>query len=394
MTLRSTYAEIDLSALMHNFLVVRQYAPQAKVLAVIKADAYGHGMLQVASALAKIENGPDAFAVACVDEAIELSVALQTRRLVKPIIVLEGFNSAQELDAVLEFQLIPVINNISQIDLLIHKLSHIVDKAKQTPLSFWIKLDTGMHRLGFQTSELIELHQKLKKLLLLNGEVQAKLACIMSHFCCADEINNKQLTEKQLAIFEQQLKSLDLQKNANLKNVDKSFANSAAIVAYPNSHFQWVRPGIMLYGVDPLLESENADSDLLAVMTLKSKIIAINHLKKGDCIGYGREWCCPEDMSVGVVAIGYGDGYPRHATSGTPVLVNGLKTQLLGRVSMDMISIDLRPLATKNTKIKIGDSVTLWGKGLAVEEVAQFSTTIGYELLCSISKRVKYVYTK
>ncbi|MFK5986339.1 MAG: alanine racemase [Pseudomonadota bacterium] len=374
---RYTRAEIDLPALVVNFLKIKSYAPASKIMAVIKADAYGHGMLNIAQYLSAAQVAVDAFAVACVDEAVEL----RKKSIDKAIVVLEGFSSKQELRAIFSYQLIPVINSLYQLELLTEEFTRMAESNSSLPL--WLKFDTGMSRLGFQSEQLEQLKQQLHNL-----SSKINIIGLMSHFACADDPQHIHINELQLSKFKQLINSFDF------SDLNYSIANSAAIINFPDSHFNWVRPGIMLYGINPLLEQTGEDIDLAVVMTLKSKLIAINNLKKGDCIGYGRDWCCPENMPVGVVAIGYGDGYPRHAKSGTPVLLNGIKTQLIGRVSMDMISIDLRPFMNNNMVVNIGDSVVLWGKGLAVEEVANCSATIAYELLCGISKRVKYVYKK
>lgn len=373
-TYRNTFAQIDLSALQYNFQKVKSYAQSARVMAVIKADAYGHGIVSIAHFL----SAADAFAVACVNEGLKL----RKNHINKPIVILEGFNSAEELMVSLDNNLTPVINNLSQLELLIKTTDLAVDKVSDGQLNIWIKFDTGMHRLGFQTSQLdkvLELIDKLPQIFKIYG--------LMSHFACADDSQSVHLNEQQLLTFNQ-LSHVFLERF----QIKQSLANSAAIITLVESHYQWVRPGIMLYGINPLINNAVIDIGLQAVMTLKSKLIAINFLQKGDCIGYGSDWCCPEDMQVGVAAIGYGDGYPRHARSGTPVLLNGVKTQLVGRVSMDMITIDLRPLIDNNFPVKIGDEVVLWGKGLAVEEIAGYAETIAYELLCGVSNRVVYKY--
>jgi alanine racemase len=374
---RHTFAEINLTALQYNLKKVRDYAASAKIMAVIKADAYGHGILNIADSL----SAADAFAVACVDEGLVLREHLRKNNSNKAIVILEGFNSAQELNALIDYDLIAVINNFSQLDILSKSVALSADTYLNTGLKVWLKFDTGMHRLGFHISQLKAVQNYIGNL-----SDKVRIQGIMSHFACADQPQSAQINNRQLLKFNQICKTID-----ENNDYDYSIANSAAIINLLDSHCQWVRPGIMLYGINPIENQTGSDIGLQSVMTLKSKLIAINDLNKGDCIGYGADWCCPEDMQVGVVAIGYGDGYPRHAISGTPVLLNGVKTQLIGRVSMDMITIDLRPFTNK-MPIKIGDPVTLWGKGLPAEKIADFSGTIAYELLCGVSNRVVYEY--
>jgi len=351
-------ASIDLSALQHNLDVVLQLAPHSKIIAVIKADAYGHGLLPVAKAL-KLA---DMLAVARISEAKILRDAGITR----PILVLEGFLSSDEIVAASELNLDLVVHQNRQIDLL--------EQTRNLPikLGVWLKIDTGMHRLGIDVSSVDHSYQRLLALDILKDKPK-----LMTHFANADDIDHS-LTSEQIKCFVEVAKPLDTQ---------CSLANSAAIFAWPESHMDWVRPGIMLYGASPILGKTSDDHYLKPVMTLTSQLIAINHYKKGDCIGYGSTWCCPEDMPVGVVGIGYGDGYPRHAPSGTPVVVNEKSTQLIGRVSMDMLTIDLR-----NIEAIEGDEVTLWGKGLPAENVAKAAGTISYELFCGVTSRVMYRY--
>ena len=254
---------------------------------------------------------------------------------------------------------------------VVHHESQLWDlehAGKIEPIDIWVKVDTGMHRLGFAPEALPEVIKRLK-VCMSAGRVR-----VLSHFPTAD---NRFDTTTPYQI--QQLEEI----TQNL-NVERSIANSAGIVNWPSSHFEWVRPGIMLYGVAPVIGTSAAELDLKPVMTLVSELIAVNPRRKGETIGYGGDWVCPEDMPVGVVAIGYGDGYPRHAPPGTPVLVNGTRVPIVGRVSMDMVTVDLRSLP----QAKVGDPVVLWGAGLPVEEIASLSGTIGYELLCCVTARV------
>jgi len=355
--MRPAQARIDLQALQHNFSRVQALAPDSKVMAIIKANAYGHGLVPVAQAL----GGVDAFGVVCLEEAISLREAGFSQR----IVLLEGLFGEDDLALIQGYQLDVVIHHISQVELLERgQLSQSLD--------VWIKIDTGMHRLGFAPDQVVAVSERLEKLL------QPGCLRYLSHFACADEQENP-VTQIQLNCFRGACADLE---------GERSLANSAAVLAWPASHCDWVRPGIMLYGSSALPGSTARDLDLQAVMTLATRLIAVNPHYKGEAIGYGGDWTCPGDMQVGIAAIGYGDGYPRHAPSGMPVLVNGKRSALIGRVSMDMICIDL----STQPDAKVGDEVVLWGTELPVDEVAQLAGTISYELLCGVGSRVQFSY--
>jgi len=350
-------ASINLAALRHNQTIIRQLAPRSKIMAVIKADAYGHGFLPVARALQDI----DMLAVARVSEGCQLRDA----GIDKPILVLEGFSEADEIRQAIEHQLEVVIHQAYQLDLL-------QSCKPDSELVMWLKVDTGMHRLGISADRAVDTYKKLQSL-----ECCKLPPGLMTHFANADDIHHPS-TKQQIQLFDQVAKNFPTY---------QSMANSAAILAWPETHRDWIRPGIMLYGASPLLGLKASTHQLEPVMTLKSRLMAVNALKEGDCIGYGSTWCCPEDMPVGVIAMGYGDGYPRHAPTGTPVLVNGQRCPLVGRVSMDMITVDLRGVDTE-----VGDEVILWGDGLPAEEIAESAGTISYELFCGVTSRVRYEY--
>jgi len=322
-------------------------------MAVVKANGYGHGLVWTAKTL----HDANAFGVASVEDG----AILRDAGIQQPICLLEGFFHPDELPALERHQLSSVVHHNSQLWDLEHA-------GKIEPIDVWVKVDTGMHRLGFPAEALPEVFKRLK-VCMAAGRVR-----VMSHFPTAD---NRFDTATPYQINQ-------LQEMTQNLNVERSIANSAGIVNWPSSHFEWVRPGIMLYGVSPVTGTSAAELDLKPVMTLVSELIAINPRRKGEAIGYGGDWICPEDMPVGVVAIGYGDGYPRHAPPGTPVLVNGTRVPIVGRVSMDMVTVDLRSLPDA----KVGDPVVLWGAGLPVEEIASLSGTIGYELLCCVTARV------
>ena len=343
---RSAEALIDFDALKHNFQRVKQRAPDSKVMAVIKADAYGHGMLQCAKAL----QHADGFAVANIVEAI----ALREAGIQQSITVFQGFQNTDQLQQMQAMDLRPVIYQVWQVEMLEQHLSK--------NLSVWLKVNTGMNRMGVAMEHGPDLWQRLKK---IKSIQQMGLS---SHFANADEPGH-QSNQQQMDAFSQLASSLDAQ---------TSMANSAGLIAFPQSQGDWVRPGIMLYGSSPIKNKTAIELDLKPVMQLQTRLIAINYFKKGDAIGYGSLWSCPEGMPVGVVAIGYGDGYPRHASTGTPISVNGQLSQVLGRVSMDTLSVDLRGIDAQ-----CGDHVELWGKTVPVDDVARSSDSIAYELLCN-----------
>lgn len=353
MTLHTATAVIDLQALSNNYRLIRTLSPNAKVLAVLKANGYGHGLELIAKALPNA----DAFGVARIDEAL----ALRAAGIVKPIVLLEGFFAEEDIDTLAANNLQTIVHNEQQ-------LAAIVNANLDTPLKVWLKIDTGMHRLGINPEQLSDFHQALSQ----SKNVQQPIV-LMSHLGCADEKSNP-VTSQQIALFDQLTADFVL---------EKSLANSAGVLLWPDSHYQWIRPGLLLYGVSPL-SSDSRINGIAPVMTLQSSLIAVREISAGQAVGYSGAWVSESNTTIGVVAIGYGDGYPRHAPNGTPVLINGRRVPLIGRVSMDMITVDLGT----QSKDKVGDIATLWGKGLAVEEVAEFATTIPYELLCNITRRV------
>jgi alanine racemase len=349
-----TKVHIDTNALKHNLKRVRELAPKSKIMAMVKANAYGHGLAKVAQALSDV----DAFGVACVEEA----AIIRKIGLDNPIILMSGFLDPNDLAEIVKLNCEIVIHNFAQVETL-----EQINLSK--PIKVWLKIDTGMHRLGFAPKDVKDVYVRLS-----NCENVKSPPNLITHFADADNVN-KDITLEQINIFNETTKNL---------SGEKSLANSAAILSLPQSHTDWVRPGGLLYGVSPLPNDEGGKHNLIPVMTLRSKIIAIHQAKQGDLIGYGGIWQCPEDMPFAIVAVGYGDGYPRHAKSGTPVLVNGQICNLIGRVAMDMIAIDLRAAP----RTKIGDEVVLWGKELPAERIAEHANTITYELFCRIIRRI------
>ncbi|WP_181364728.1 alanine racemase [Aeromonas sp. HMWF014] len=347
-------ASIDVDALHHNFAVVRRHAPHSKIIAVIKANAYGHGLLQVANTLVQA----DAYAVARLEEAL----VLRANAITKPILVLGGFFSAEALSLLAAQELQTTLHTWEQLALL--------ERAQlPAPVRVWLKLDTGMNRLGVREQELPAFIERLGR---CKNVVQP--FHLMTHFSQSDE-QDSQATQQQIEAF----KML----TAHLPG-EKAMANSAGILAWPDSRSDWIRPGIMLYGASPFGGQLASDHGLRPVMTLKSQLIAIRKCKRGESVGYGAHWVAHRDTTLGVVAVGYGDGYPRMAPEGTPMLVNDRRVPIVGRVAMDMITVDLGPQASD----QCGDEVILWGEGLPVEQVAEKIGTIPYELLTRLTSRV------
>ena len=342
---RTASIQIDGDALRHNLARVKQYAPYSKVMAVVKANAYGHDVLTAATYL----DDADAFALAMPAEA----VALRRAGCTKPLVVLQGFANEDELRLCVKYDLQPVVHQQWQAELLYN--------ASRFSLDVWLKIDTGMHRMGVSLDDVDEAYQTLS-----SSAVVHSIQC-MSHFANADDPDNS-LNNKQIERFIKVISNY---------GVERSMANSAAIISNANSHLEWVRPGIMLYGTSPLLDRSAEELDLKPVMQFESRLAAIQQIHKGESIGYGSTWQCPQDMPVGVVAAGYGDGYPRHAPSGTPLWINGQLCPSVGRVSMDSICVDLRGVDARH-----GDRVVLWGRELSVDTVASHAGTISYEILC------------
>ena len=354
---RSATATIDLAAIRHNLDRARDFAPGRKIIAVVKADGYGHGIVEIARSL----QAADLLGVACIEEAIQLREAgIQTG-----ILLLEGFFEDSELDQIEQYNLETVIHQQAQLE------QFRAHTFKQPP-SLWIKLDTGMNRLGFEPQQFERVYQQLQQ------SSDATAIRVMTHLACSDEPGHP-LTEQQ----QQKLQTVTAD-----YDIERSIAASAAVIGSPATHQDWVRPGLMLYGVSPFSDQTGTDHELLPAMLFQSKITSIKTVKKGESVGYGASWVAQRNSRIGVVAVGYGDGYPRHAQSGTPILINGTRVPLAGRVSMDMICVDL----TDQPQINLGDTATLWGAGLPVEEIAGYCDAIPYQLLCGLTQRVAITY--
>lgn len=356
---RPIHALIDLSALEHNLCIVRKHTQNAQIMAVIKANAYGHGLLCTANALKSV----DAFAVLELDAAVRLREA----GIYQPILLLEGFFSTADLAIINQYHLDTVIHHHEQ-------LAMLSTLKQENKINVFLKINTGMNRLGFTPEQALAALETLRFYPLID---QIRL---MTHFACADDPSQGDEVEQQFKCFSMVLEKYHL---------PCSLANSAAILRYPKTHADWVRPGIMLYGASPLKNKTAAELGLRPVMTVSSKIIAIQQLTARNRVGYGSQFEADRPMRIGVVACGYADGYPRHAPTGTPILVNSQRTRIVGRTSMDMLTVDL----TGIENAKIGSPVILWGNGLPIEEVAKSAGTISYELFCALSSRVKTLST-
>ena len=353
---RTAKATIHLGALRKNYARACELAGAAAVMAVVKADAYGHGLERVARALA---DAP-AFGVAALGDGQRLRAAGSKAR----IVVLSGPDEPGDIAEFRRLLLDAVIHHDSQIRWL-------ENQPGGRPLRVWLKVDTGMHRLGFAPADVGGAHARLRKLDGVDAEI-----LLMTHFAASDEFDNP-LTQAQIACFADATVGL---------GSTRSLANSAALIGFPQARAQWVRVGGLLYGLSVIAGRSGASLGFEPAMTLSTKLISIKNIREGEHVGYAATWRSPEDMRLGVAAIGYGDGYPRSAPSGTPVLVNGRRAAIVGRVSMDLVTIDLRG----HDDAEVGDEVVLWGRGLPVEEIAACAGTIAYDLTCGMTKRVLF----
>lgn len=352
--MRPLLARISSAALAHNLGVARAHAATARLWAVVKANAYGHGLKCAARAFA----GTDGFAILTLEEA----AVLRDLGVRQPILLLEGVFGAAEIPRCYELGVTPVVHDGEQLDML--------DRARRPgPLNVYLKFNSGMNRLGFALGEMAKVIERAQAL------AQGGAVTLMTHFATADEAAGVQW---QLQPFLEQ---------ARHHRLPLSLANSAALLRHAASRADWARPGIMLYGASPFADTTASALDLRPAMTLTSEIIAVQNLAAGEGVGYGLAWRAPRAARVGIVACGYADGYPRHAANGTPVLADGHRVGLVGRVSMDMLAVDLSDVPQAG----VGSAVTLWGEGLPVEEVAAAAGTISYELLCALAPRVRVV---
>jgi alanine racemase len=346
---RPIRATISAAALAHNLRVARAHAGEAKIWAVIKANAYGHGLERAARAL----QAADGFAVLDFEEAARLRLA----RVQKPILMLEGIFKPQDVARHAKHALTPVIHQPGQVEML---------RAAAAPLDVYVKVNSGMNRLGLGANDLRAAVHALREMPNVRG------LTLMTHFADADGASG---VSGQLERFRELTKDFP---------AARSLANSAALLRFPETRGDWVRPGIMLYGGSPFTEQSAQALGLKPAMTLTSELIALQRLHAGEKIGYGFSYEAAGDMTIGIVACGYADGYPRHAPAGTPVLVNGRRTRIVGRVSMDMLTVDITGIAEAG----VGSPVTLWGEGLPADEVAGHAGTLSYEMLSKVTARV------
>jgi alanine racemase len=354
---RPLVATIDIAALRHNLHIAKQHAPRAKAWAVVKANAYGHGL----------ERGMRGFADADGLAMIEPEAAATLRELGwgKRLLLLEGIFDPQDLETAARHRVDIVVHNEEQ-------LAMLERSSSSAPLDVYLKINSGMNRLGFMPSACRPVYARLRAL------PQVRSIAFMTHFANADSAEHAALPlTEQLRRFHVATEGLP---------GERTLSNSAADLLHPDCAADWVRPGVMLYGSSPS-DASARDFNLRAAMQLESEIIGVQHIAAGESVGYGSQFIAERPMTIGVVACGYADGYPRHAPTGTPVIVDGVRTRVLGRVSMDMMSVDLGPIANA----RVGSKVELWGNKLAIDEVAHAAGTLGYELMCAVAPRVKMV---
>lgn len=357
---RGSLAILSTENLLHNLAVIKKHAPGAQIIAMVKANAYGHGLRSVSL---RLEKHVDSLGVACIEEAI----ALRKVGIKIPITLMEGVFEPDEL----------LIAACEKFPVVFHEptqLEWLARASLPTKITAWLKVDTGLGRLGFTLDQAEWAYEQL----LRSGHVVHPLG-IMSHFGCAD-IKDHPANDLQHKRFKEFIAE---------KPGPKSFANSAALFQFPTAQYDVVRPGAALYGVSPIAGKTAAELGLKPVMTMQTRLIATRFARRGSTIGYGARYVCPEDMPIGVIAMGYGDGLPRTTRDGAPVLVNGRRCAFVGRVSMDMATIDLRNCPTA----RVGDLVVLWGDGLPLEELAPFTDHIAYDILTGVQPRIRFHWT-
>ncbi|MDO6682704.1 alanine racemase [Oceanobacter sp. 5_MG-2023] len=357
---RPAQARIRLDHIIANYQLACSLHPAGQALAVVKADAYGHGAVPVAQALAPYA---PAFAVACIEEALELRAA----GIIQPVLLLEGFFRNDELPVIAEQNFWTAVHRYDQIQAL--AATRVAE-----PLHIWLKVDTGMHRLGFALDEVADVSRQLLAL------PQVGQVTLMTHFANADT--------RVTPGIDVQTQLTGLTEVAQALGLDMSVANSAALMVHPMAHKQWQRPGIILYGASPLDFDNQTALQLQPAMSLVTEVIATRWVQNGDSVGYGSRFVATKPTRIGTIAMGYADGYPRQAEEGTPVIVNGQRTRLLGRVSMDMMTVDL----TDVDGAAVGNAVELWGSQLDANEVAAHCDTISYHLFTGVTRRVPRIY--
>lgn len=373
--MKPAIATINSAALRHNIQLIKSFAPNQKLLAMIKANAYGQGLLPAANILA---DQVDGFGVARLREALEIQETGYTGK----ILLVEGFFDREELLKTLSRRFDSVIHCYEQLELLEQVAKEWEEEQQKGfwkrktkiyfPINIWLKIDTGMHRLGVHPEQVDEFYQRLKKCPLVEN------ISFVSHFSRADELDCG-YTEKQISTFEQATQPYP--------EHARSISASSGILYWKQAHYEWVRPGIIMHGISPHYEPIT-HLGFQPVMTLSSSLIAVRTHKAGEPVGYGGTWVSPKETKLGVIAMGYGDGYPRNAPEGTPVLINGRKVPIVGRVSMDMLTVDLGA----NSQDRVGDEAIFWGKDLLIEDVAKHIGVISYELITKLTPRVIFEY--
>ena len=351
-------ATIRTEALRHNLSIARQAAPNTRLMAVVKANAYGHGAVESAKALAQA----DAFAVARIEEALQLRQA----GIDKPVALLSELLDREKVETCARQGFQPVVHDVSGVEA-------VVAAAEVGAIVVWLKVDTGMHRLGVSPEDCEHLYGQLRTCAHVDD------VRLMTHFSSSEE-EETSTTEQQIERFESA--------TANLPGITRCLANSAAILSHDRSHAEWARPGLLLYGADPLAKANDLSSQLRPAMQLQSQVIAVREIAAGEAIGYNAKWHSERSSRIGTVAFGYADGYPRQARNGTPILVDGVTVPLVGRVSMDMITVDL----TDHPNAGVGSAALLWGEGLPIERVAEHAGTIPYQLFTSVGGRTRLVH--
>ena len=357
--MRPTFATVHLDAIVNNYRLAGRLTGTAMNMPVIKANAYGHGIVEVAKTL---EPEVPALAVAFMDEAAQLRDA----GIRKPILVLQGVSHASDIAEAAANDFWLRLHQQRQID-------WVLSASVARPVKVWVNVDTGMHRFGLAPEFIDQVCEEL----LASPNVQPGLV-LSTHLACADDLANP-MTRQQVSA---------IRSCAGKHNLELSIANSAGILSWPESHAEWNRPGYMLYGNSPMKPGGSESFELIPAMTMQSEIVATRDIMPGEGVGYGRVWVAKRQSTIGTIAIGYGDGYPRHAPNGTPVLVNGQRVPLVGRVSMDAIAVDLSDLE----KAEVGDPVELWGQELSVNDVASAADTIGYEILAGLTGRAPLIH--
>jgi len=358
--MHSATAILSTENLIHNVATIRNKVPYARILAMIKANAYGHGIRSVAL---RIEPYVDGLGVARIEEAI----ALRAVGVRSAIVIMSGVFSASAFALAAQEKFSVVLHDIAQL--------HWLEKSVlSVPLRVWIKIDTGLGRLGFHPEAGLAAYIALKQ----DARIEQPIG-VMSHMACAD-VPQHLLNTEQLSLFAAVAQQVD---------GPKSICNSAGVFAFPEHHYDLVRPGIALYGISPLAGISAASLDLKPVMTINTRLIAVKQVQKGKSLGYGAGFICPETMPIGIIALGYGDGLPRTMTDGAPIMVNDVCCRIVGRVSMDMVTIDLRACPTAC----VGDPVVVWGEGLPLEELVAYTSHIPYDMLTAVQSRVKFTWT-